>query len=162
MFKKPSWMTDHEYKKREKVIVLLTDWDANTWVDPLLAVKWWLSDNVKIYTIWIWSKNWTTITLNVWWFPQTIPIKALNTETLQEISNLTNWKFYSAQNNDMLDSIFKDLSNLQKSDIKSKEITSYSEYNAIFLVILLLLIFVYWYLNFINIKTNNYAMAIRK
>ena len=33
---------------------------------------------------------------------------------------------------------------------------------TIFLVILLLLIFVYWYLNFINIKTNNYAMAIRK
>lgn len=52
---------DDESLDREKIIILITDWDANVWVDPDLAIKFLKENNktkdIKIYTIWIWWKE---------------------------------------------------------------------------------------------------------
>jgi len=91
LFKAPKWQDKEDYKKREKVIILLTDWDANVWVDPVLA---WLSAKkewIKIYTIWIWSEKWWIINYKVWPFNRQSKVPPLNDKTLKKIAQDTWW-----------------------------------------------------------------------
>lgn len=146
LFKSSStWSTD---EKREKVIILLTDWDANAWVEPTLA---WLSAKkewIKIYTIWIWSKQWWYITYNNWPFTQRQKIPPLNEKTLRQIANDTSWVFFRAENNDTFKQIFDELSKLQKSDIEIKTKKEYKEYYEPFLLSLILLIWLFIWILF--------------
>jgi len=50
-----------ESKDRERVIVLLTDWTANMWVDPIVSAKLAKEKWIKIYTIWLGSSSWASI-----------------------------------------------------------------------------------------------------
>lgn len=157
LFKAPKNISEEEYSKREKVIILLTDWDANVWVDPILA---WLSakqDWIKVYTIWIWSKQWWTITYNVWPFKKQQKIAPLNDKTLKQIAQDTNASYFRAENNDAFNSIFEELSKLEKNDIDVEIKKEYSEYYDFFLysLILLLTIFSYLMLSNIEIRKNN-------
>ena len=157
LFKAPEGVSEDEYNKREKVIILLTDWDANVWVDPVLA---WLSAKeswIKVYTIWIGSKKWWTITYNVWPFKKQQKIPPLNDKTLKQIAKDTNASYFRAENNNAFTSIFKELSKLEKNDIDIKIKKEYSEYYDIFIysLIVLLTIFTYLMLSNIEIRKNN-------
>ena len=157
LFKIPKWWDEEEYKKREKVIILLTDWDANVWVDPILA---WLSmkENwIKVYTIWIWSKKWWIITSMVWPFKQQDRVPPLNDKALKQIADDTWWVYFRAENNNTFESIFNELKKLQKNDIDIKIQKEYSEYYSIFIYSLafLLIIFTYLFISSIEIRNNN-------
>jgi Ca-activated chloride channel family protein len=157
LFKAPKNISEEEYSKREKVIILLTDWDANVWVDPILA---WLSAKqewIKVYTIWIWSKQWWTITYNVWPFKKQQKIASLNDKTLKQIAQDTNALYFRAENNNAFNSIFEELSKLEKNDIDIEIKKEYSEYYDVFLysLIVLLTIFSYLMLSNIEIRKNN-------
>lgn len=135
-------------EKREKVIILLTDWDANAWVEPTLA---WLSAKkewIKIYTIWIWSKQWWYITYNNWPFTQKQKVEPLNEKTLRQIAHDTSWVFFRADNNDTFKQIFDELSKLQKSDIEVKVKKEYKEYYEPFLFSLTLFIWLFIWILF--------------
>jgi len=139
-------------ENREKVIILLTDWDANVWVDPVLA---WLSakkENIKIYAIWIWSKKWWFISYNVWPFVQKQRISPLNDKYLKKIASDTNWLYFRAENNNTFKLIFDELSKLQKDDIEIEVQKEYSEYYDYFIYSLIILILIFSYLIFYRIE----------
>lgn len=143
------------HPNREKIIILLTDWDANVWVDPILA---WLSvkkENIKIYTIWIGSKKWWYITYDMWPFKQRQKIKPLNSTTLKQIAKDTNWKYFRADSNNTFEEIFKEIEKLEKNDIEVEIKKDYSEYYKIFLISLIILISLFWYLVIGNIEIKN-------
>jgi len=147
LFKTPV-LDDKEKKDREKVIILLTDWDANVWVDPVLA---WLAakdKNIKIYPIWIWSKSWWYITYNVWPFKKRQKIPPLNDAKLKQIAKDTSWVYFRATNNEVFKQIFDELQKLQKDDIEVEIKKEYSEYYNIFIYSLVFLL-VLFYLSFI-------------
>jgi len=133
----------------EKVIILLTDWDANTWVDPVVASKLLYEEKIKVYTIWIWSLEWWTVKMNNWLFEQEVKIPPLNVTALQEISNNTNWYFFRATDNDSIEKIFNKLEELEKNDIEVKVIKSFENYYEFFINILIILI---WILLFLEIR----------
>ncbi len=141
LFKPKDKQDEKEYKKREKVIILLTDWDANTWVDPVLAALSAKKQNIKIYTIWIWSKNGWIMTYNNWFFIQKVRIPPLKEKTLREIAKKTGWKFFRATDNKAFRKIFNELSSLEKSDIKVDIKKEYKQYYQIFLYSLIFLMF---------------------
>ena len=146
LFKAPKNSDKKDYKDREKVIVLLTDWDANVWVEPILA---WLSakeDWIKIYTIWIWSKEWGYISYNSWPFQQKQKVAPLNDTTLNKIALDTNWKYFRADNNYTFESIFDELSKLEKNDINIEIKKEYSEYYKYFIYSLVILLWLFMYL----------------
>ena len=127
-------------KKREKVIILLTDWDANVWVDPKVA---WISAKeawIKVYTIWIWSKTWGYITYDVWPFRQRQKIPPLNDKDLKYIASSTDWKYFRADSNKTFESIFKELQKLEKNDIEVKINKKYTNYYDVFVYSLIFLI----------------------
>lgn len=149
LFKAPKNESDEDYKKREKVIILLTDWDANVWVNPVLA---WLSAKkewIKIYTIWIWSEKWGIITVNDWFFERRIKIPPLNDKDLKQIASDTWWEYFRADNNNTFQTIFDELSKLEKNDINIEIKKEYSEYYEIFLYSLIILL---WFFTFIMVS----------
>ena len=130
---------------REKVIILLTDGDANVGVDPVLAAKMLRENNIKIYTIGIGSKKWGYITYNIWGFQQRQQIPPLKEKELREIANIWRWKFFRADNNYTFQKIFDELSSLEKNDIEIEAIKNYRPYYKPFafsLIILLILFYI--------------------
>jgi len=152
LFKAPKDESVEDYKKREKVIILLTDWDANVWVDPVLA---WLSAKknwIKIYTIWIWSKNGGYITYNVWPFKQKAKIPPLNDAKLKEIAKDTWWVYFRADNNYTFKRIFDELQKLEKNDINIEIKKEYKEYYDIFIYTLVFFLTIFSFLMIKNLE----------
>lgn len=147
---------NEKYKDREKIIILLTDWDANIWVDPLLASLSSKEKNIKIYTIWIWSKEWGVISYYTWPFLQTQKIPPLNDESLIKISNNTSWEYFRATDDSVFEEIFKKLESLEKSSIEIEKQNNYTPNYSyfVFILIILLFIFIFLSLNKAEIKSN--------
>jgi Ca-activated chloride channel family protein len=129
---------------REQIIILLTDWDANRWVEPLLAAQSLAQKGVKVYSIGIGSKQGWTISFKSWPFVQQQRVPPLNEKDLREIAKLTNAKFYRAENNESLELIFEEIELLEKTEIETEISKVYSPAYKDFLWILtwlLLLLF---------------------
>lgn len=125
---------------REKTIILLTDWDANRWVDPVIASKLLWEEKIKIYAIWIGSKTGGIIEVKNWPFRQKVQIPPLNASSLKKIAKNTHWHFFRATDNTTLEKIFKKLEELEKNDINVQIIKSFSEHYTPFIYILIFLI----------------------
>lgn len=124
--------------EREKIIILITDWDATKWVDPILASKWAKKDWIKIYTIWVWSEK--------GYIDRMYRIPPMNDKNLKEIAKISDWNFYRVTDNNTLKTVFKDLEKLEKNDIEIEVKKSYTEYYNIFLYTLIFLFMIYmWF-----------------
>lgn len=134
-------LEDEENKGREKVVILLTDWDANKWVEPKLAAEVLKESNIKIYTVWIWSKEGWYINYQMWLFQQRQEIPPLKEDELRNIASISSWEFFRATDNDSLENIFKELENLTKTDVEVSIKKSFDTYYKPFLYTLLVLIF---------------------
>ena len=138
-----SLLKKQENPSKEQIIILLTDWDANRWVEPILATKY--LENIKVYTIGIWSREWWIITQQNWPFTQEVRIPPLDDTTLREISRISDGKFYRATNDEELSNIFKDIEKLEKTDstinIQRLEVAYYTIF-YIFLLISLGMVFI--------------------
>ncbi len=70
---------------REKMMILITDWEANKGLDPMLALKMAKKEGIKIYTIWVWWDKPVYIDVNIWWFfPQRVKIWGIDENTLKK------------------------------------------------------------------------------
>lgn len=148
---KEDWV---DLKNREKVIILLTDWDANVWIDPILAWKNAFENWIKIYTIWIWSEQWWLITYEQMWIKQKFQVPPMNDEILREVAKITKWEFFRAEDNDSFENIFANLESLEKNDIDIKITKQFSEYYFYFLLNLFILTFLLLIFNFIKIESK--------
>jgi len=135
-----------DLKSRQKVVILLTDGDANKWVDPILAAKYLAKFWIKVYTIWIWSNQGGYIKYKIWPFTQVARIPPLKTDTLEKIAKITWWVFFRATDNQTLQKIFEQLSKLTKTKIKvKKKVINESMYLPFtLLTTLFLIIFLYF------------------
>ncbi len=119
--------------KRTKTIILLTDGEANVWVDPEITMKYAKEKNVKIYTIGIGKTDGTPLyTTN----PQTWEkqyfldatgnpiIASINEESLKKIATTTGGKYFGASDNDTLKNIFDTLATLEKTKLKTTSTTT--------------------------------------
>lgn len=137
-------------QSREKIIILLTDGTANTWVDPKQAVEFlnnkFPENKIKVYTIWIWKDEKTFVNIqNIMWFSQRVEIGWVDEEPLRYIAKKSWWKYFRADNNQTLNNIFDEISQLEKTDIeveKVETIQSKSTYLSYILWILMILFFV--------------------
>ncbi len=121
-------------KAKSRVVILLTDGDNNLGqVDPATAGELAAGYGIRVYTIAIgregrvkmpihhkgvFGNNVTTYQ----WFEN-----ALNPELLQLIAKITNGKFYRVTDESALGSVFNEINQLEKSDVKAKEKVRYEE-----------------------------------
>jgi len=141
-----------EEKQREKIIILLTDGEANRGLDPLVALSYLKEKGIKTYTIGVGKDDTTFIHLtdNVW-FIQKIQVWGVDEQTLEKISLETGGKYYRADSKESLSRIFADISELEKSEI---EVESLQVYTPKFTEILLGMLLLYLGIGFIIFRKN--------
>ena len=124
-----------ESKAKSRVIILLTDGDNNVGqIDPNTAGELAAGYGIKVYTIAIGREG--RIRLPVrrqgafgkMVTRYQILDNALNTELLQEIAQETKGKFYRVTDAEALDQVFKEIDQLEKSEVKSQERVRYEEF----------------------------------
>jgi len=138
---------------REKVIILLTDWEANKGINPLLAIEYLnkkYSWKIRIYTIWIWWDDKTTVEiLDMNWVTQIIEIWWVNEEMLKLISSKTNWLYFRATNKESLEYVFDKISELEKKEIITESVKVNIEN---YITLIYALIFFFYIFLFVKIR----------
>jgi Ca-activated chloride channel homolog len=119
---------------RSRVVILLTDGDNNIGqINPATAGELAAGYGVKVYTIAIGREGrvkmpirqqgiFGNVVTTYQWFDN-----ALNPELLKQIAEKTNGKFYRVTDESALESVFKEIDQLEKTDIKIKEKVHYEE-----------------------------------
>lgn len=139
-------------EKREKVIIFLTDWEANRGIDPLIALKYIKASNnpIKVYTIWIWwIENSFVTVVDSFWRKTNLPVDWIDEEVLTLIANETWWKYFRAKNKEAFKEIFDEISSLEKTKLTTETI-NFNIDKSIYFVYLLVLLF----LSFLILKTK--------
>lgn len=143
--------------KREKVIVLLTDGEANRWIDPLKAIEYIQSKGIKVHTVWIWWDKDTYVNFTTRYGSQKIAVWWIDENNLKAIANLTQWMYYRANNNETFKQLFAKLDLLDKNEIQVDEYQTYQPFYKLFVYILfwVMIIFIvfntYYYLRNTNL-----------
>lgn len=110
---------------REKIIILMTDWESNRWMSPSEPTKLAIDEKIKVYTIWIWKREWAEIPLVLqnWekWFIKNLDwskfLTSLDERTMIQIAQNTWWKYFYSDKKDTLEEIFKEIYSLEKKDV---------------------------------------------
>ena len=119
---------------KSRVVILLTDGDNNVGqINPATAGELAAGYGIRVYTIAIGREGrvrmpirqpglfGNTVTTYQWFD------NALNPELLKKIAEKTDGKFYRVTDETALDSVFKEIDQLEKSQIKMKEKVQYDE-----------------------------------
>ena len=120
---------------RQKIVILMTDWESNRWVSPISAAKLAKEKSVKIYAIWIWEKDWSIVPyITKDWNKEYIKnpdwslyLTYLDEDPLRMISMQTNWKYYWANSKNLLEDIFDKIYDLEVWDIKMSQKVNHNE-----------------------------------
>jgi Ca-activated chloride channel family protein len=146
-----------ESQAKSKVIILLTDGDNNVGqVDPATAGD--LADGygIKVYTIAVGREGRVKLPIRTQIAGQTVTTyqmfeNALNPTLLEHIARLTNGKFYRVTDAKTLESVFKEIDQLETTKVQAKEHIRYDElfseplkWGVIFLILERLLSFGWW------------------
>ncbi|MGM0599948.1 MAG: vWA domain-containing protein [Candidatus Rifleibacteriota bacterium] len=121
-------------KKRDRVIVLLTDGEANAGaVDPLEAAKIASDKSVKIYTIGVGSIDGAAIPIirNGRKFyarnnDGSLYIPKIDEQLLKDIAYMTGGQYFRATDNEALKKIYDKIATLEKGEIDVNKTTQYS------------------------------------
>ncbi|MCK9272122.1 VWA domain-containing protein [Candidatus Gracilibacteria bacterium] len=143
-------------EKREKVIILITDGEANVGIDPKTVTKYIKDKNIKVYSIGIGDPAGTDLYMtdqygNKQYFMDNNgkPIKAnLDEKTLKYISGETGGEYYLAKNETKLQEIFTKLASLNKSQIKTKTFKNFVYQIEKYLYLLIITIGIYMIFSF--------------
>jgi Ca-activated chloride channel family protein len=121
-------------KAKSRIIILVTDGDNNSGqVDPGTAGEIAAGYGIRVYTIAIGREGRVRMPIveetpsgrrivNYQWFNN-----ALNPELLKKIAEVTQGKFYRVTEAGALESVFKEIDRMEKSDFQTKEKTRYED-----------------------------------
>lgn len=135
------WVLMKEENEREKIIILITDGEANRGINPEIALKLLKEKNIKAYTIGVGKDEQTTITTTLpGWFIQKTPVGGLDEVTLQKIAQVSGGKYFRADSPETLEKILSTIAQLEK---KEDTYTEYAFYSPVLHILILIMIFPY-------------------
>lgn len=127
--KRDAGESDPEFRIKSKVIVLLTDGDENvTTISAPNAAKLCSEWGIKIYSVGIGGGS-GMMTIQTPFGERQVPTGGggFNEQLLNRIAEMTGSVYRSASNEATLDDIYREIDRLEKTEIHSKEYTSYEE-----------------------------------
>jgi len=137
-----------DYPEREKVIILITDGEANKWVEPDLALRLLKDQGIKSYTIWVWKSENTTITFPRWNFTQQIQIWWIDEEILRKISEETWGEYFRADSSSSFRKILDTIAQLEKTKLEYESYIAPQSNSQIFFTVILFLLWILTYIHF--------------
>ena len=121
---------------KSKVIILLTDGRNNRGeIDPITAAQAAQAFDIKVYTIGAGTRGTALYPVNDPYFGRRyVPMQVdVDEETLHKIADLTGGEYFRATDRQSLEKIYKEIDGMEKTEIKVKEYTRYSELFIYFL-----------------------------
>ena len=115
---------------KSKVIILLTDGRNNRGeIDPITAAQAAQAFDVRIYTVGAGSRGTAMYPVNDPFFGKRyVPIQVdIDEETLKRISDMTGANYFRATDRQRLESIYEEIDAMEKTEIRVREYTRYSE-----------------------------------
>ncbi len=116
-----------------KVIILLSDGDNNAGnIDPITAAELASAYHIKIYTIGVGKEGEVPYGKNFFGATQYVT-STLDETTLRKLAELGRGQFFRASNNEALASIFSEIDQLEKADIKENRYKDTKDFYQIYL-----------------------------
>jgi Ca-activated chloride channel family protein len=115
---------------KSKVIILLTDGRNNRGeIDPITAAQAAQAFDVRIYTVGAGTQGTALYPVEDPFFGKRyVPMQVdIDDVTLRKIADMTHGKYFRAKNRKSLESIYDEIDKMEKTEIKVKEYTRYSE-----------------------------------
>ena len=151
------WLISEEKNQEgDKIIILITDWEANTGINPITALKALKEANIKVYSIWVWGTEETYVDyVDPLWFKSRLAIWWVDEDTLEIISSETWWLYYRATSSETLQQIFAAISELEKTDIEQNIVqTREDRYEPLLYLLILLFLLMFWIISYKNIAIS--------
>ncbi len=122
-------------ENRSKVLILLTDGDANTGIDPSVAAKMAKQEDIRLHTIGIGSKDGAPLPVTNAFGQKdyartqdgSIVKTTFNEEKLKELARIGGGIYARADETEALIKIFENINELEKRPIKTNRLTDASE-----------------------------------
>jgi Ca-activated chloride channel family protein len=130
-------------KAKSKIIILLTDGANNRGeIDPATAAKAAGALDIKIYAVGVGREGQVPYPIDHPFFGRTYQTieSDLDEETLQAIAKETRGQFFRAQNPKALKKIYNHIDKLEKTEIKSKIYSTYSELYFYFVILAIVVV----------------------
>jgi Ca-activated chloride channel family protein len=136
---------------RTKVLILLTDGDANMGINPVTASKKAAKENVKIYTIGIGNESGAPIPIidrfgnkQILTNPDGSPLLAkFNEESLKKLAQIGDGQYFRVDDSQSFEKALEEIDNLQKREIKISKNKLYTENFYPFLMALGIAVIIY-------------------
>ncbi len=125
-----------DLKSKSKVIILLTDGRNNTGtLSPATAADIAKTYNIKVYTIGVGTEGEAPFLVDSFFGKQYVYQKVdLDEDTLKEIAQKTDGTYFRATNTEALENIYKQIDEMEKTEVKIKEYMEYEELFSYFLI----------------------------
>jgi Ca-activated chloride channel family protein len=120
-----------ESRAKSKVIILLTDGVNNTgFIDPKIASELAVEFGIKVYTIGLGTNGMAQSPIGLrkgGGFLYEMQKVEIDEKLLKEIATTTKGKYFRATSNTKLEAIYKEINELEKTDIEEFKYTNYNE-----------------------------------
>lgn len=129
-------------KAKTKIIILMTD-GVNTIINampPQIAAELAKNNGIKVYTVGIGSNGFAAFPTGTNIFGDIVFTEQkteIDENTLIDIAQLTGGKYFRATDNSSLQTVYDEINQLERSDVKTSKLYNYEEYFRIFLWIAL-------------------------
>ena len=124
-----------EVKSKSRIVILMTDGVNNAGkVAPLTAAEAAQALNVKVYTIGVGTRGQAPMPATDVFGRrgyQMVPVD-IDEDTLQQISKMTNGKYYRADNAERFQQIYSEIDKLEKTEAEVKKFAQHTELFALF------------------------------
>ncbi|MFA5917372.1 MAG: VWA domain-containing protein [Candidatus Gracilibacteria bacterium] len=133
-----SYLFDDKSKDREKVMIIVTDGEANKGLKPSLALKLLKDKTIKSYTIGIGGTEKTFVYVDdAFGNKLKVEIGGIDEQTLKMIATETGGKYFKASSKEVFKEIFDSINKLEKKEIeveiKKSYITKYTDFYYVLL-----------------------------
>ncbi len=135
-----------ESESESRIMILLSDGSNNKGeLDPLTAAELASSFDIKIYTVAAGTHGLAPYpTVDVWGREVVRQVQVdVDEESLKEIARLTDGKFFRATNNNSLKQVYKEINQLEKTEIEVKEYQNFTELYSWFIIPAMILSMMY-------------------
>ncbi|PIE50022.1 MAG: VWA domain-containing protein [Flavobacteriales bacterium] len=130
-------------KAKSKIIILMTDGvdTIHNVISPQIGAQLAKDNDIKVYTIGIGTDGMALMPIGTDIFGdlrfREVEVQ-IDENTLKEIAEITGGQYFRATSNEVLEEVYNEINQLEKSNVKSNKIYNYQEYFRLFLWIALL------------------------
>ncbi len=128
----------NRFKKSEdrtKVLIVITDGDANTGADPAIAAKKASDENVKIYTVGVGKVGGAPLPTLDYMGRKTVArnqdgsvaMATFNEDALKNIAKIGGGQYFRASDNQSFDTVMAEINSLEKREVKMNMTIEYTE-----------------------------------